>query len=84
MSHVFSMFQAIPLALPICIGIFVLVVIILVIAFFLKMLIEFLPATLLAILVLLFTGSFFWAIIVFLAVAFILSFANRMRRTQVR
>ncbi len=78
------MLQAIPLALPICVGILILVVIILVLAFFLKMLIEFLPATILAVLIYLFTGSLFWAVIAFLAVAFILSFANSMRRTRVR
>ncbi len=57
----------------ICIGILILVVIILVIAFFFKMLIQFLPATLLAILVFLFTRSFIWAVIAFVGTALILS-----------
>ncbi|MBS3782154.1 MAG: hypothetical protein KGY66_07310 [Candidatus Thermoplasmatota archaeon] len=61
-------------------GILVLVVIILIIAFFLKMLIQFLPATLLAILVFIFTGDLFWTAIAFLTTAFILSVVDWMNK----
>ena len=74
------MLPGLSIGLAVCIGILVLIIIILVIAFFLKMLIEFLPATILAVLVFLFTGNFFWAIIVFLAVAFILSIVDWLRK----
>jgi len=66
----------------VCMGILVLVIIILVIAFFLKMLIEFLPATILAVLIYLFTNDIFWSVVAFLIVAFILSFANRTKRVR--
>ncbi len=62
-----------------CIGILILVVIILIIAFFLKLLIAFLPATLLAILVYLFTGNLFLTIVAFVVVALILSIVDRKR-----
>lgn len=62
-----------------CIGILVLVIIILIIAFFLKLLISFLPATLLAVLVFIFTRNLFWTVIVFVVVALILSIVDRRR-----
>ncbi len=65
--------------LAVCVGILILVVIILLIAFFLSMLIEFLPATILAVLVFLIWGDLFLAVIVFLVVAFILSIVDRKR-----
>ncbi len=67
------------LGLVICAGILVLVIIILIIAFFLKLLIAFLPATLLAILVFLFTGDLFLTIVAFVVVALILSIVDRKR-----
>lgn len=67
------------LGLTLCMGLLILVIIILVIAFFLKMLIQFLPATLLAILVYIFTRSFLWAGVTFLAVAFVLSVVDWAR-----
>ncbi len=64
---------AIPeLGSSICIGIIVLVLAIIIIAYFLSVLIEFLPATLVAILVYIFTGSFMWTIVAFVAIALIM------------
>ncbi len=63
----------------ICFGLLILVVVVLVIAFFLKMLIEFLPATIIAVLVYLFTKSLFLAIVVFLAIAFVLSLVDKIK-----
>ncbi len=68
--------------LAVCMGILVLVIILLMIAFFLKVLIEFLPATILAILIYLFTADLFWSVVAFLIIAFILSFANRTKRVR--
>ncbi|MBS3817234.1 MAG: hypothetical protein KGY76_06695 [Candidatus Thermoplasmatota archaeon] len=67
------------LGAAICVGILILVIIVIIIAFFLKMLIQFLPATLLAILVFLFTGDLIWAIIAFVGTAFILSLIDWVR-----
>ncbi len=67
------------LGAAVCIGILILVVIILIIAFFLKMLIQFLPATLLAILVFLLTGDLLWAVIAFVGTALILSLIDWLR-----
>ncbi|MFP4001170.1 MAG: hypothetical protein ACLFSM_08655 [Thermoplasmata archaeon] len=76
--------QAIPelglgAGLAVCAALLILVIIILIIAFFLKMLLQFLPATLLAILVYIFTRNLLWAGVVFLVVAFILSVIEWMR-----
>lgn len=64
-----------------CFGILLLIIFIMVLAFFLKLLIAFIPATLLAILVFLLTGgSLFWAAIVFLVVALIMSIFDKTYR----
>ncbi|MFP3872610.1 MAG: hypothetical protein ACOCTR_04095 [Candidatus Natronoplasma sp.] len=68
------------LGLGICLLLLILVVIVLIIAFFLKMLIQFLPATLLAILVFIFTRDLLWTIITFVAVAFVLSVVDWARK----
>ncbi len=64
----------------ICIGLIIIVVAIFVIAYFLSLLIEFLPATIIAILVYLFTGNFIWAIIAFVAIALLSSFVGGRAR----
>ncbi|MGM0405899.1 MAG: hypothetical protein ACQEQM_07150 [Thermoplasmatota archaeon] len=56
----------------ICIGLIILVVAIIIIAYFLSVLIEFLPATLVAILVYIFTGSLLWTIVAFVAIALLM------------
>lgn len=67
------------LGAAICIGVLILVIIVIIIAFFLKMLIQFLPATLLAILVFLLTKNFIWAILAFVGTAFVLSLIDWLR-----
>ena len=62
------------------IGLIIIVVAIFVIAYFLSLLIEFLPATIIAILVYLFTGNFIWAIIAFVAIALLSSFVGGRAR----
>ena len=63
----------------ICIGIIILVLVIVLIAYFLKLLIEFLPATLIALLVYIFTGSFLWAVVSFAVIALMMTMGKRRR-----
>lgn len=81
MFGVEEILQTIPtLGSPLCIGIIVLVLIIFLFAYVLSLLIEFLPATLLAILVYIFTGDLIWTIVAFLVVAMIMTFSRRRKR----
>ncbi len=74
-----QMFPTAGLGAAICFGLIILIVVIMVIAFFFKMLIEFLPATILAVLTYLMTDRLFLAVIVFLAVAFLLSLIDKIK-----
>ncbi|MFW6040718.1 MAG: hypothetical protein ACOC85_02665 [Thermoplasmatota archaeon] len=62
-----------------CIGMLILVILIILIAYFFSLLIEFLPATLIAILVYIFTGSFLWAIISFIVIALLMTMRRKRR-----
>ncbi|MEF8874703.1 MAG: hypothetical protein V5A88_08570 [Candidatus Thermoplasmatota archaeon] len=83
MLGVEGVLQAIPaLGSVLCIGIIILILVIVVLAFFLSLLIEFLPATLIAILVYLFTGNLMWTVLVFVVIALLMSLSNRERRRR--
>ncbi|MFP4001432.1 MAG: hypothetical protein ACLFSM_08490 [Thermoplasmata archaeon] len=67
---------------PFCIGLIVLAVIIFLFAYFLSLLIEFLPATLLAILVYLFTGNLIWSIVAFVVIALLMMLGRGRKRIR--
>jgi len=66
------------------IGIILLIIFIILLAYVLKLLLEFLPATLLAILVYIFTADLLWTFGAFLMISFLMTLSNLRKGARAR